>query len=111
MLKFLEDKRFLFRSCFSRKATFNWFLLIILALMVRYDSLGVTSFIRALSLDGRFYESMLHFFRSQAFDTMMLKNMWHKIVLTYAPFLRLNGRILLLGKEAIPKRLPLMLFK
>lgn len=104
MLKFLEDKLFLFRSCFSRKATFNWFLLIILALMVRYDSLGVTSFIRALSLNGRFYESMLHFFRSQAFDTMKLKNMWHKIVLTYAPFLRLNGRILLLGDGTkVPK--------
>ncbi len=97
MLKFIEQKLSAFRSCFSRTATFNWFLLIITGLMTRTDSLGVTSFIRALSLDQRFYESMLHFFRSHAFKTPALKNTWHKIVLHNAPFIRLNNRIMLLG--------------
>ena len=52
--------------------------------MVRFDSLGVTSFIRALSLDHRFYESMLHFFRSNAFTTEKLKLCWHKLVFHHA---------------------------
>lgn len=97
MLKFIEQKLFVFRSCFSRTAAFNWFILIIVALMTRVDSLGVTSFIRALSLAPRFYESMLHFFRSHAFKTHALKTAWHKIVLQNAPLIRLNNRILILG--------------
>lgn len=97
MLKFIEQKLSAFRSCFSRTATFNWFLLIIVGLMTRADSLGVTSFIRALSLDRRFYEPMLHFFRSHAFRTHALKTTWHKIVSRNAPLIRLNNRILILG--------------
>lgn len=97
MLLFIEQKLSDFRSCFSRTATFNWFLIIITGLMIRFDSLGVTSFIRALSLDRRFYESMLHFFRSHAFTTNSLKTRWHEIVFRHAPFIRLNGRILILG--------------
>lgn len=104
MLNFIEQKLSAFRSCFSRTAAFNWFLLIITALMTRTDSLGVTSFIRALSLKQHFYESMLHFFRSHAFKTQVLKNTWHKIVLHNAPFIRLNNRILFLGDGTkVPK--------
>lgn len=97
MLSFIEQKLSEFRSCFSRTATYNWFIIMITGLMVRFDSLGVTSFIRALSLDHRFYESLLHFFRSNAFSTEKLKLRWHKIVFRHAPFIRLNGRILILG--------------
>lgn len=97
MLSFIEQKFSEFRSCFSRIAAYNWFFIMITGLMVRFDSLGVTSFIRALSLDHRFYESLLHFFRSNAFSTEKLKLRWHKIVFRHAPFIRLNGRILILG--------------
>lgn len=97
MLSFIEQKLSEFRSCFSRTATYNWFIIMITGLMVRFDSLGVTSFIRALSLDHRFYESLLHFFRSNAFSTEKLKLRWRKIVFRHAPFIRLNGRILILG--------------
>lgn len=69
----------------------------ITGLLIRYDSLGVTSFVRALSLAPRFYESMLHFFRSTAFKTKELKYRWHRIVFRLAPFVRLNDRILILG--------------
>ena len=97
MLKFIENILFEFRSCFSRTRTYEWFLLIVSALLVRYDSLGVTSFIRALSLEHRFYETMLHFFRSSAYKTANLKSCWHKIVHRYAPLIRIGGRPLLLG--------------
>lgn len=62
MLKFIENPLPAFRSCFLRTRAYEWFLVIVSALLVRYDSLGVTSFVRALSLDRSLYETMLHFF-------------------------------------------------
>lgn len=97
MLKFIENLLSAFRSCFSRTRTYEWFLIIVSALLVRYDSLGVTSFVRALSLDHRFYETMLHFFRSSAYKTADLKTCWHKIIHRNAPLIRIGGRPLLLG--------------
>ena len=61
--KVLED----FRNLFHRKATYQWFVILVIGFMVRYDHLGITSVIRALSLDGNCYETMLHFFRSRAY--------------------------------------------
>ncbi len=54
MLKFIENPLPAFRSCFLRTRAYEWFLVIVSALLVRYDSLGVTSFVRALSLDRCF---------------------------------------------------------
>ena len=62
MLKFIENPLPAFRSCFLRTRAYEWFLVIVSALLVRYDSLGITSFVRALSLDRSLYETMLHFF-------------------------------------------------
>jgi len=97
MLNFIEKLLSEFRSCFSRVRTYNWFLVIISALLVRYDSLGVTSFIRALSLEHHLYETMLHFFRSSACKTSGLKKCWHKTVWKNAPFIRIGNRPLLIG--------------
>ncbi len=97
MLKFIEKLLSEFRSCFTRTRTYEWFLVIITALLVRSDSLGITSFIRALSLNHRLYETMLHFFRSSAYKTEGLKQCWHKIIHKNAPFIRIAGRPLLLG--------------
>ena len=97
MLKFIEKLLSEFRSCFTRTRTYEWFLVIISSLLIRSDSLGVTSFIRALSLDRHLYETMLHFFRSAAFKTTQLKLCWHKLIHKNAPFIRIAGRPLLLG--------------
>ena len=97
MLKFIENILSAFRSCFSRTRTYEWFLVIVSALLVRCDSLGVTSLIRALSLDHRLYETLLHFFRSSAYKTAELKSRWHEIVHRNAPLIRIGGRPLLLG--------------
>ena len=97
MLQFVEKLLSEFRSCFSRAKTYNWFLVIISAFLTRYDSLGVTSFIRALSLNYHLYETMLHFFRSSAYKTSELKKCWHKIVWKNAPFIRVGNRPLLIG--------------
>ena len=97
MLTFIEKLLSEFRICFSRTKTYNWFLVIISALLTRYDSLGVTSFIRALSLNHRLYETMLHFFRSSAYKTSGLKQCWHKIVCKNAPLIKIENRPLFIG--------------
>ena len=67
--KVLDD----FRNLFHRKATYQWFVILVIGFMVRYDHLGVTSVIRALSLDGNCYETMLHFFRSKAYQLSAIR--------------------------------------
>jgi len=66
MLKFMNEVLSAFRVCFTRTAAFEWFVVIVVGLMVRSDHLGMTSVVRELALDPRHYESMLHFFRSSA---------------------------------------------
>ncbi len=43
MLNIIEKILCHFESCFSRKAAFRWFVIIITGLMLRSDKLGVTS--------------------------------------------------------------------
>ena len=97
MLKFLEEKLSFFKSCFSRSAAFRWFVVVIAGLMTRTEFLGVTSFIRSLFIHPSRYESLLHFFRSDAFSTPALKKAWHSLVLRFAPLYKLGGRTLLIG--------------
>jgi hypothetical protein len=66
MLKYMIEIPSAFRTCFSRAAAFEWFVVIVVGLMVRSDHLGVTSIVRDLALHPRHYESMIHFFRSSA---------------------------------------------
>lgn len=97
MLNFIDDSLSTFRNVFSRKAAYNWFVVVILGLMTRLDSLGVTSIIRALSLDPNKYESLLHFFRSDSFSLKTLKHAWHRLVRKNGRLYTLNGRTLLIG--------------
>ena len=61
ILSFLESTLSAFRHCFNRTPAYRWFVVVICALMVRTDHLGVTSIIRALSLSGKRYESVIHY--------------------------------------------------
>ena len=65
MMKYLDELLTGFRGCFSRKAAFQWFVVIVAGLLVRTDHLGVTSVIRGLILSVD-YVSLLGFFRSSA---------------------------------------------
>ena len=51
-----------FRPLFSRKATFIWFVVIIIGFILRLDHYGVSSFIRWLHLPASDYVLLLHFF-------------------------------------------------
>lgn len=77
MFKLINDILLKFRSCFKRKRTWNWFVCATVAFMVRWEHRGVTSIISSLGLKSRYYESVLHFFRSSAYEPA---DIWHKWV-------------------------------
>ena len=80
MYEWLNENLMTFRKCFTRLATFKWFVVIVLGLMIRQDHHGVTSIIRELELNPRWYETMLHFFRSSAWNLDGLTKWWVKVV-------------------------------
>ena len=86
-----------FRKCFSRTNCFKWFVIVICALMLRSDQLGITSVIRDLNLSHTCYESLLHFFRSKAYKLSALRRQWYKIVAGNAPIHRVAGRAIIIG--------------
>jgi len=97
MLKYINEVLRTFRACFSRAAAFEWFVVIVVGLMVRSDHLGVTSIIRDLALHPRHYESMIHFFRSSAWSLESLRLAWQEAVRRFAPLLYVRGRVVLVG--------------
>ena len=80
MWKLLNDILNKFRICFSRKASFHWFVIIIIGFMIRSDTLGISSVIRDLSLGHNHYTSMIHFFRASSWSIDVLRNQWISIV-------------------------------
>lgn len=80
MLNFIENILYHFESCFSRKATFRWFVTITIGLMLRSDKLGVTSIIRNLPLSPGCYESILHFFRASFWSLDSIRKRWFSAV-------------------------------
>lgn len=97
MLKLIDSVFLLFRSCFRRFAAFKWFVVIITGMMVRSDCLGVTSIIRDLSLNPSCYETLIHFFRSNAWSLDDLRQQWLRVVLKYAPLQREGDAVILVG--------------
>lgn len=65
--------------------------------MVRYDHLGITSVIRALNLDGNCYETMLHFFRSKAYQLSEIRQRWCEVVLGSGLLYQVDGKTVLIG--------------
>ena len=86
-----------FRSCFSRKAAFGWFVTVIVGFMLRSDRLGVTSVIRDLSLAPRCYEPLIHFFHSTAWEPDTIRQTWWKLLAERAPIYRVKKRCILIG--------------
>ncbi len=87
-----------FRPVFSRKRTFLWFVVVMIGFTIRRDLMGVTSFIRALSIKQECYDRILGFFNSNAITPDRLAKKWVEIVLKFVPGIsRENGRILLVA--------------
>lgn len=86
-----------FRSCFSRKAAFDWFVVVIFGFIVRLDHYGVSSFIRWLSIDPGLYTSLLSNFRTSSWKLGEILHCWWQIVLSHCPLITIDDRLLLAG--------------
>jgi hypothetical protein len=71
----------LLRDACSRRRTFLWMALVLAAMAIRSDLLGVTSFVRASFLSPSCYDLLLHFFHSNALNLSRLLQLWVKLVL------------------------------
>ena len=88
----------LLQPAFSRWRTFVWFTVCVAGLSVRADKLGVTSIVRALGLDGKYYDNLLDNLHSTGVKLDALSATWAKVVLRVFPGLvRVNGRLVLVG--------------
>ena len=86
-----------FENCFSRKAAFRWFAVTIVGLMVRSDSLGVTSIIRALGIAPHFYESLIHFFHAASWKLDEIRRKWIGVVARSGLAYRVHGCPVMIG--------------
>jgi len=88
----------LLRPGCSRLRTFLWFAACVAGLTVRTDLLGVTSIVRALGLQGRYYHRLLENFHSPGVRLDQMSALWAQVVLRLFPDpLRVNGRLVLVG--------------
>jgi hypothetical protein len=100
------------RPAFTRTRTFYWFTLVLMAMTVRTEQAGVTSFVRCHGLCEASYYRFLHFFHSSAVTLKDLQRMWVRLSLRLfsKSLVTVNGRIVLLcdgikvGKEG--KKMP-----
>jgi hypothetical protein len=97
MLKFIDSTLHSFKSCFSREATFQWFVVIIAGLLLRSDHLGTTSFIRDLALNPDCYTTLNHFFRSSACSLENIRQAWLDVIKTSAPVCCEKDAVILIG--------------
>jgi len=80
------------RPAFSRLQTFLWFATAVAGFTARADLLGVTSIVRALNLDARYYNALRDSFHSSAVKLDQLTALWTQLVLRLFPqTLRVNG--------------------
>ena len=80
MWEFIDATIKPFRKCFSRKAAFYWFVVVVVGLMIRSDQLGFTCIIRTLDINPRLYETMMHFFHASSWCYMTIQQTWTSIV-------------------------------
>ena len=81
-----------FKHCFT-DPSFQVFIVTILGLILRHDNLGMTSFIRALSLDPSAYNSIEYFFKSASFNLKKVNETWINTVYKIAPLITREGLI------------------
>ncbi len=104
MLKYLENYFKFMRPAFMRVATFNWFIITIIGIILKTDNYGASSLIRSLNLDYKFYNSLLNFFHSKAYSINSLMNLWQLWVFKSDLSFTINKRKILIGDHTyIPK--------
>ena len=97
MFQLINDILTVFHKCFKKTATWNWFVCVVVAFMIRNEHRGVTSVISSLGLQPRFYEQILHFFRSSAYKVEEVYSQLTQVIQDYLPFEEESGYIILAG--------------
>ncbi len=78
-IEWYECVQFLRPAC-SHYRTYMWMVIALAGFSIRTEYLGVTSIARALGLEERYYERLLHMFHSNALNLDMLTSKWIKLV-------------------------------
>ena len=97
MLRELTQFLAFVRPAFSRQATYLWFVIVFVGILVRNDMLGVSSIIRTLALAPESYPCLLHFFHSSAWHVEGLMAIWWRWLCRCHVAYRLGDRLVLLG--------------
>jgi hypothetical protein len=94
------------RDVCPRVQTFLWLISALAGISTRRDLSGVTSIVRALGLNERYYNHLLDFFNSNAIDPDKLSRRWVQILFTRLKgIVRFKNLPVLLGDGIkIPKR-------
>jgi hypothetical protein len=94
-----ELERFLkfMRPAFSRQATYGWFVIVFVGFVLRTDTFGVSSIIRALMLTPESYVCLLHFFHSTAWNMEGIMMLWWQWLSQKNVAYRIGDRMVLLG--------------
>ena len=104
MIKFIDEILNEFRDSFSRKKTFEWFVIVIIGIIIKNDGIGITSIIRELYIDPHHYECLMNFFRSDAWTLERIRRTWAGIIKNSSLILKLDGYSILIGDGIkIPK--------
>ena len=97
MFQLVNDILIEFLPCFKRERTWKWFVCVVVAFMVRSEHRGVTSIISSLCFVARYYEQILHFFRSNAYSVADIYNTWIKIAQEYLTFAVESGYVIIIS--------------
>jgi DDE superfamily endonuclease len=85
------------RPACARHRTFVWLSLVLAGLSSRADLAGVSSFVRALGLEAKYYRRLLYLFHTRALALEMLTGCWTRLVLKLFTPLRVGKRLVLVG--------------
>lgn len=97
MFQLINNILTMFRQCFKRERTWNWFVCTVMAFIVRSERRGVTTVISTLRLCPWLYETLLHFFRSKAYRLNEIYARWVNIVQTSITLYEQDGHVILIG--------------
>ena len=85
------------RPAFRRKATYDWFIVLMWGVVLCHQAPAVTSYLNALGLGERCYEQALHWFHSSAFGIDELCGRWGNWLACHSSAHRLRGHLVYVG--------------
>lgn len=97
MVKELQRLLTFMRPAFSRQATYGWFVVVFVGFLLRDDTFGVSSVVRAVALAPQSYTCLLHFFHSTAWTVEGVMELWWRWLVAREVAYRLGDRLVFLG--------------